>query len=162
MKTRVLGAHNLESSDTRCVSLTIDGVLALDAGSLTSGLTFPEQAALQAVFLSHSHYDHIRDIPALGLNLFRMQKSIDVYCSAEVRETVIETMLNGDIYPRLHERPPEAPTIRFNTAEAGDSFAVGAYQARALPMAHVKPSFGLEVCDPSGTTVFCSRLSKSF
>lgn len=154
MRVVFLGAHNLESSGTRCVSLLIDGVLALDAGSLTSGLTFPEQAALQAVFLSHSHYDHIRDIPALGLNLLRMGRSVDVYSSAEVRETVIETMLNGDLYPKVHERPPEAPAIRFNTVEAGDSFPIGGYQARALPMAHVKPSFGLEVIAPTGTTMF--------
>ena len=154
MKIRFLGAHNLESSGTRCVSLLVDGVLALDAGSLTSGLTFSEQAALQAVLLSHSHYDHIRDIPALGLNLLRMQKAIDIYCSAEVKETIIETMLNGDLYPRLQEKPPEAPTVRFNVVESGDSFSIEAYQVRALPMAHIKQSFGFEVTDASGRTLF--------
>ena len=153
MRLQVLGAHNLESRHTRCVSLIVDGVLALDAGSLTSGLTFTEQAKLKAVLLSHSHYDHIRDIPALGLNLFRQGKTIDIYCSAAVRETIVDTMLNGDLYPRLHERPHEAPTVRFFVVEGGTALPIQQYQVRALPVAHVKETFGFEITDSSGKTL---------
>ena len=154
VKLKVLGAHNLESSTTRCVSLLVDDVLALDAGSLTSGLTFSEQGALKAVFLSHSHYDHIRDIPGLGLNLFRQGKTVDIFCSAAVRETITDSMLNGDLYPRLHERPPETPTVRFSKIAPGVAVSIGQYQVRALPVAHVKETFGFEVCNDQGRTVF--------
>ena len=41
---RFLGTHNAESRDTRLVSFLIDEVLAVDAGSLVSELTFAEQA----------------------------------------------------------------------------------------------------------------------
>ena len=153
MKLKVLGAHNLESCNTRCVSLLVDGVLALDAGSLTSGLTFSEQAALEAVFLSHFHYDHVRDIPALGLNLFRQGKAVGIFCTAEVRETIIGTMLNGDLYPKLHERPAEAPTIRFMEIGPGAEVAAGQYRVRALPVAHVKETHGFEVSDSEGRSL---------
>ncbi len=40
MNIRVLGAHNTESRTTRYMSLLVDGILALDAGGLTSSLSF--------------------------------------------------------------------------------------------------------------------------
>ena len=153
MRLRVLGAHNLESLHTRCVSLLINDVIALDAGSITSSLTFEQQARLKVVFLSHSHYDHVKDVPALALNLFRQSASVCILCSAEVRATMVECMLNGDLYPRLHERPAAAPTIRFREAVAGTEESVGHHRLRPLPVAHAKETLGVEVSDQSGTTL---------
>ncbi len=69
MKVQFLGAHNCESLETRLVSLLVDDVLALEAGGLTSGLSFVAQLKLKGILLTHDHYDHIRDIPMLGMNL---------------------------------------------------------------------------------------------
>ena len=66
MRIRVLGAHNCETRSTRLVTLLIDDILALDAGGLTSTLTVKAQKKLKGILLTHPHYDHIRDIPALG------------------------------------------------------------------------------------------------
>ena len=65
MEIRVLGAHMLESRDTRHTCFLIDNVMALDAGSLASALTVSEQAKVAAVLLTHRHFDHIRDLPTL-------------------------------------------------------------------------------------------------
>ena len=46
MQLRILGAHNLESKDTRMECHLIDGVLALDAGSLARALIFEEHREL--------------------------------------------------------------------------------------------------------------------
>jgi len=69
MKIRFLGAHNYETKDTRLVSLLIDDVLAIDVGGLSSSLSFEEQCKIKAVLLTHQHYDHVRDIPTLAMNL---------------------------------------------------------------------------------------------
>ena len=79
MKIQFLGAHNCESATTRLVSILIDDVLALDAGSLTSTLSIEAQLNLKAVLLTHHHYDHIRDIPALGMNALFYDTSVPVY-----------------------------------------------------------------------------------
>ena len=44
MHIRLLGAHQGESRTTGFISILVDDVLAIDAGSLTSTLTFAEQA----------------------------------------------------------------------------------------------------------------------
>ena len=67
MHLRILGAHQLESRDHRLTALLVDGRLALDAGSLGRGLTLEEQGRIAAVALTHRHYDHLRDLPTLGM-----------------------------------------------------------------------------------------------
>ena len=67
MNIRILGAHNVESRTTRCISLLIDNTVAIDAGGLTSGLSISAQQRLKALLLTHQHYDHIRDIPDFDL-----------------------------------------------------------------------------------------------
>ena len=46
MDITILGAHNTESEKTRLTSLLIDDVLAIDAGALTSSLSFGAQQNL--------------------------------------------------------------------------------------------------------------------
>ena len=62
MELRILGSHNMESRDTRFETYLIDGILALDAGGLTCALTFEEQENIQAIVLTHPHFDHIRGL----------------------------------------------------------------------------------------------------
>ena len=78
MYIRVLGAHHCESQDSKLVSLLIDDVLAIDAGALTSSLSFAEQQKLTAILLTHQHYDHIKDIPAIAMNALLHETAIDV------------------------------------------------------------------------------------
>lgn len=68
MIIRFLGTHNAESKDTKLVSFVIDDVLAVDAGSLASELTFSEQKKIKSILLSHGHYDHIRGVPSFAFN----------------------------------------------------------------------------------------------
>ena len=111
MQLRVLGAHNAETESTRLVCLLVDGVLALDAGALTSNLSAEAQRALAGVLISHSHFDHVRDLPSLGINLYR-QGTVDVYGPPAALEAVAGHLLNGVVYARYHETPTaEAPAL---------------------------------------------------
>ena len=51
MEIRILGAHNSESDTARLTSLLVDGTLAVDAGGLTSSLSFSEQAKVDNILL---------------------------------------------------------------------------------------------------------------
>ncbi len=48
MKVQILGAHNCESQELRLVSILVDDSLVLDAGGLTSSLSFAEQIKINA------------------------------------------------------------------------------------------------------------------
>jgi len=110
MDIKFLGVHNCESKETKCISLLIDDILAIDAGGLTSSLSLEAQQKLKALLLTHQHYDHIKDIPALAMNLFLDGGTINIYSIAPVFEAVTSYLLDGKLYPKFLETPPAKPT----------------------------------------------------
>jgi len=151
---RILGAHNIESQSSRCISFLIDDVLAVDAGSLTSGLTFPEQRKLKAVLLTHQHYDHVRDIPALGMNFLLYEKTIEIYSTRPVFETLSAHLLNNVLYPDFMEKPPEKPAIQFKIIEPGRTETIAGYTVLPVPVNHAVPTVGYQITSADGKKVF--------
>jgi ribonuclease BN (tRNA processing enzyme) len=154
MNIRILGAHNIESQGSRCISFLIDGVLAIDAGALTSSLTFAEQQKLKAVLLTHQHYDHVRDIPSLGMNFFLFEKSIEVYGTRPVHEAISAHLLNNVLYPNYMERPPEKPAIQFRIVEPGRTELIVGYTVLPIPVIHAVPTIGYQITSSNGKKVF--------
>ena len=95
MKIRFLGVHNCESQNTKLTSLLIDDILVVDAGGLTSSLSFTAQQKLKAILLTHQHYDHIRDVPAIVFNFAMANAAIDIYSILPVYEILNTNLLNG-------------------------------------------------------------------
>jgi len=154
MEIQILGAHNIESRDTRCISLLIDDVLAIDAGTLTSSLSFAAQQKLRAVLLTHQHYDHIRDIPVLGMNFYLHENTIDIYSTLPVREALSAHLLNDNLYPNFMEKPPEKPAIRFNMVEPGRTESIAGYTVLPVTVNHAVPTVGYQVASADGKKVF--------
>jgi len=154
MQIKILGAHNTESATSRLSGLVIDGVLALDAGSLTSGLTIEEQLRLQAVLVTHRHYDHLRDIPALGMTRYLNRKPLPVYALRDVLDTLSAGLLNGEVYPRFTHRPPENPALVFMPVNPGVEFQINSYRVLPVAMPHSVPSAGYLVTGGGGVSVF--------
>jgi ribonuclease BN (tRNA processing enzyme) len=154
MEIRVLGAHNCESKTTRLTSLLIDNKLALDASSLTSSLSFKTQGKLEAVCITHGHYDHIRDIPALAMNLFLQNKSIDIYAHESVFHILKNYLLNNELYPDFFERPETLPVLRFIEIKPFQVQKIGKYQVTAIPVKHSIPAIGYQVLSEEGKTIF--------
>ena len=154
MDIQILGAHNCESYKLRLISLLIDGVLAIDAGSLASTLSFEAQQKLKAVLLTHQHYDHIRDIPAVGMNFYLAKTTINIYSLQSVYDALATHLLNGELYPKFLEEPEGKPTINFTIIEPGRSEPVAGYSILAVPVNHSVPTVGYQVTSPDGKAVF--------
>lgn len=154
MEIRILGAHNLETTSSHLVSMVIDGVLALDAGSLSSGLTLAEQAQIRAILLTHHHYDHIRDVPTLGLATM-VWGTKGIYAPDEVLNDLSHRLLNGELYPDFTIRPtPEEPTFKLHTIVPRQPLEIEGYYVRAFPVPHIVPTVGYEVRDKEGKCLF--------
>ena len=76
-----------------------------------------DQQKLKAVLLSHYHYDHIRDIPALAINFSTYKNTINIYCTQLVYDIIANNLLDGKLYPNFMERPSEKPSVRINLLE---------------------------------------------
>jgi ribonuclease BN (tRNA processing enzyme) len=154
MNIRLLGAHNCESESTRLVCLLIDDVLAVDAGAITSSLSFKAQQKIKAILLTHHHYDHIRDVPAIAMNLFLRGASVNIYSTQVVHDVLTSHLLDDKLYPLLHQRPPDNPTLRLITIQPNQPELVEGYSVLAVPVNHGVPTVGYQVTSPDGKAVF--------
>ncbi|MFC1931945.1 MBL fold metallo-hydrolase [Chloroflexota bacterium] len=154
MDIHILGAHNVESKKTKCVSVVIDNILAVDAGGLTSGLSITEQNKLKAILLTHQHYDHIRDIPTLALNLSTNGNGVDVYTTLGVRRVIETHLLNGTLYPKFQESTEVKPVISFKLIEPYKAQTIEVYEVLAVPVNHSDITVGYQISDNEGGVVF--------
>src|SRR5205814_5026011 len=100
MRLKVLGAYGASDAEHNLTGYLIDDWLAVDAGTLTSKLSFAQQARIQAVFITHPHADHIRDLPHLILN--RHGQSVGpliVFAAREVMDLLTRNIFNGLVWP---------------------------------------------------------------
>jgi len=151
---KILGAHNCESQNTKLASLLIDDSVVLDAGGLTSSLSLPAQQKLKAILLTHQHYDHIRDIPALGMSLFLSGANINIYSISPVYDILSGQLFNGKLYPNFLERPEWNPTLKFTVIEPHKAEQIEGYSVLAIPVNHSVPAVGYQVTSPDGKVLF--------
>jgi ribonuclease BN (tRNA processing enzyme) len=154
MKIRILGGHNIETNNTGCNSILIDDILAVDAGALTAKLSLKEQQNLKAVLLTHQHYDHVKDIPMLGMNLFLQGKATEIYTTRHVYDTLEERLFNDTLYPDFTKFPPEKPALHFNEVEPGRIESIAGYSILPVKVNHAVPTVGYQITSPDGKKVF--------
>lgn len=161
MNIRFLGAHNCESESTKLISLLIDDILAIDAGALTSSLSFEAQQKIRAILLTHHHYDHIRDIPVIAMNLFLRDNTINIYSIPAVYDALANHLLNDELYTNFLQKPTHNPTVRFTVIESGKLLQIEGYSVLAVPVKHSIPTVGYQVASPDGKVVFYASDSGS-
>jgi ribonuclease BN (tRNA processing enzyme) len=154
MKIQILGAHNIQSEATSCISILIDDILAIDAGTLAASLSFAAQQKLRALLITHHHYDHARDIPALGMNFMLHESSLDVYTIPATFEALQAHLLNDIVYPDFTRRPASKPALRFHTVEPGREESIAGYAVLPAAVGHAVPATGYQVTGPDGKKVF--------
>ena len=154
MKIHILGAHNIETSKTSFNSILIDDALAIDAGALTTNLALNEQQNLQAILISHQHYDHVKDIPILGLNFYLCKKTIELYTIKHAYEVLDALLFDDSLYPDFTKRPPENPTLHFNILEPGKSKQIAGYSVLPVKVNHMVPTVGYQITSSEGKKVF--------
>ncbi len=154
MNIKFLGAHNCESQNTKFISLLIDGTLAIDAGGLTSSLSFEAQQKLKAILLTHQHYDHIRDVPAIAMNFYLCGTAINIYSTQPVYNALTTYLLDGKLYPKFLEQPQGDPTIKFTIIEPYQIERIEGYNVLAVKVNHAVPTVGYQITSPDGKVVF--------
>ena len=155
MKVKFLGTYNAESKYTRLVSILIDGIIAVDAGSLTSELSFPEQEKIKAILLSHGHYDHIKCVPAFAFN--NACQTTQVYALQDTLEILASHLVDGLIYPKFTKITPvcEEQSLEFVALEPFIPFNIQGYTVLPLPVNHNNISaVGFEITSKDGKRLF--------
>ncbi|MBK6691147.1 MAG: 3',5'-cyclic-nucleotide phosphodiesterase [Myxococcales bacterium] len=147
MELRIVGCHGGETPRHRTSAFVVDDRIAIDAGSLTSGLELKAQCALEAVLVSHAHLDHIRDLATIADN--RVQNGCKPLLIAGARPTLgllRKHFFNDKLWPDFSVIPsPEKPTIRYLEIKPGVVTDIAGYRVRAIPVSHTIDCFAFIV-----------------
>ena len=118
MNIKVLGCHGGELPRHRTTCFLIDGKLAIDAGAITAALELEDIVRIDDIFLTHSHFDHVKDVPLMtDLLVGKREKPVIVHGPAETMEAMDKDVFNNRVWPDFRTIPtPEKPVIAFDMA----------------------------------------------
>jgi ribonuclease BN (tRNA processing enzyme) len=149
LKLRILGCSGGELPRHRTTCFLVDGKLAIDAGALTASLPLRDLLAVDDIVLTHSHFDHVKDVPLLAdLLVGRRRTPVRVHASTACAKTLRRSIFNGELWPDFTRIPhPRAPVLEIVTFAPGRTFRIGEYTVRSVPVHHPVESVGLVVSD---------------
>lgn len=164
MKLRILGCSGgIGGAEMRSTSLLLDGRILLDAGTGVGDLTLNEMAAVEHVFLTHAHMDHIASLPLMLDSVWGMNPiPLTVHAPNGVLEALKTHIFNWVIWPDFSVLPsPANPCLIFKPFNVGDSFDIGGGVIHALPVDHNVPAVAYEISTLQGSTVFSGDTGSS-
>ena len=158
MRLKVLGAYGASDATHNLTGYLIDDRIAVDAGTLTSKLTFAQQARVEQVFITHAHADHIRDLPHLIHNRFSQNvPPLTVIASKDVMEQLRGHVFNDIVWPdfaRFINPETGKPAVEYKALQVGRRWEVDGAAFTALRVDHLVPAAGVIVEIAGGTLAF--------
>jgi ribonuclease BN (tRNA processing enzyme) len=147
VKLQVLGCHGGELPRCKSTCFLVDGVLALDAGALTATLPLEEVCRVDDILVTHSHFDHVKDLPLLAdLVVGQRDRPITIHASSECARTLRDNMFNNSLWPDFTKIPTaKKPVLQIKPFKAGSTFKIGKYQVQSVKVSHPVESCGFVV-----------------
>ena len=156
MQIKVLGCSGGIGSGLRTTSLLFEREVLIDAGTGVGDLSLEQMQAIAAVYITHSHLDHVCGLAFMADNLFDLiDKPIDVYTTAPTLSALREHLFNWKLWPDFSKLPSEERgLIRFHEILVGQSAHTNCKKITAFEVLHTVPAVGYAVEGPAGTFVF--------
>ncbi|GAC1344093.1 MAG: 3',5'-cyclic-nucleotide phosphodiesterase [Myxococcales bacterium] len=144
MKIRVLGCHGGELPKHRTTCFLLDGKVCVDAGAITSTLELDEIIQIDDILLTHSHFDHMKDVPLMSDLLVGNRKTpVLVHGPAETMEAMDKDVFNNRVWPDFRTIPTrENPVMAFSVLPVNKPVQVKGYRVTAVPVQHPVYSVG--------------------
>lgn len=145
----MLGCSGGELPRHRTTCFLVDGKLAIDAGALTASLPLEELLRVDDIVLTHSHFDHVKDVPLLSdLIVGRRKKPLRVHASTACARTLHRSIFNDELWPDFTRIPDQrAPVLEIRPFDPRRPFRAGRYSVRPVPVDHPVESVGFVLSD---------------
>lgn len=150
MRIRVLGCSGALCRNKNTTSFLLDQSVLIDAGTGVGNLTLSEMLAVDYVFLTHAHLDHVASLPlmldAIGSS---RSKPVTVYALPETMEMLQAHIFNDVIWPDFSRIPSvDSPFMTFQPVQVGEMVSVAGLNVTVLPAVHSVPAVGYAVQEP--------------
>lgn len=153
---RVLGCSGAIAQGCRTTSFLLGKHILVDAGTGVGDLTLDEMQAIDHVFLTHSHLDHIAALP-LMLDAVSSRRTcpVEVHALPETLNALRQHIFNNVIWPDFTRIPTaETPFLRLQPLAIGDLLNLAGTTLEVLPARHSVPAVGYAARGATGWWVY--------
>ncbi len=163
MHIRVLGASGGIGNGARTTALLVDNDILIDAGTGVADLSLDAMAAIDHVFLTHAHLDHVACIPFLLDSVAsRRTRPLVVHAQEATLAVLRAHLFNNALWPDFTVIPTrEAPYLRFELLPPGASTTLGGRRLRSIPVSHSIPAVGYLLGNGSASLAFSGDTSST-
>jgi ribonuclease BN (tRNA processing enzyme) len=157
MQIRVLGCSGSIAAGSRTTSFLLDTSVLIDAGTGVGDLSLEEMCAVDHIFITHSHLDHVLAIGLLADSVSRRRRAaarppVQVHALAETLAALRTHVFNGVIWPDFTRLPDaQNPALQFVPLAIGEVVSVGERRIEVLPAQHTVPAVGYAVLGADGS-----------
>jgi cAMP phosphodiesterase len=154
VQLRVVGCHGGETPKHRTCAFLLDERIAIDAGSLTSGLDLALQCKLEAVLVSHSHLDHIRDLATIADNRAQIGcPPLQIVGTKPTLDVLKKHFFNDLLWPDFAAIPTKKePTIVYKVLKPEVRSEIAGFGVRAISVTHTIDTSAF-IVDKDGASV---------
>ncbi|MFT4172568.1 MAG: 3',5'-cyclic-nucleotide phosphodiesterase [Rhodocyclaceae bacterium] len=157
MDVSILGCSGgIGGADVRTTALRVDHDILIDCGTGVGALELSELAAIDHVFLTHAHMDHIALLPMLIDSASELRdKPLIVHAREETLQVLHAHIFNWRIWPDFTRIPsPQAPSLKFERIRVGQTVQLGERRITAMPATHAVPALGYRLAAAGGSLAF--------
>ncbi|MFZ6657322.1 MBL fold metallo-hydrolase [Undibacterium sp. TJN19] len=143
MNLKILGCSGgIGGKEPYTTTMLIDGDILLDAGTGLSGLHLEQLVAIDHVFLSHCHLDHVAGLALLLDAVFGKRATpVTVHASAEVLHGLKTHIFNWVVWPDFSSLPnAETPAMRYQEMAPGTTVELDGRLITSHPVNHTSGS----------------------
>lgn len=145
---KILGAAGSYSHENKATSFLIGKNIIIDAGNIIEGLG-EECCDIEHIFISHTHFDHIVDLPFVLESYFECRKKpLKVYALNESIHTLQEHLFNWSIWPDFQNIPLNSSgekSLQFIPVEYGQTIQIDDTEITILKSNHTIPTCGYKI-----------------
>jgi cAMP phosphodiesterase len=163
MQIRILGASGGIGDGARTTSLLVDGRILIDAGTGVADLALEQMAAIDHIFLTHAHLDHVACIPFLADSVgSRRRQPLVVHAQAATLDVLRQHVFNNALWPDFTVIPSaEKPYLRFEELAPGASLTLDGRRFQSIPVSHSIPAVGYLVGNGRASLAFSGDTSST-
>jgi ribonuclease BN (tRNA processing enzyme) len=156
MKLRVLGCSGGIGGNLHTTSFVVDHDILIDAGTGVGELSLTELSMIDHVFITHSHMDHICNLPLLLDSVWGMRSHpVIVYATSATLEILRQHIFNWKVWPDFCEIPDrQHPVMRYHEITPGEAVDLQGRRITPIPAVHTVPAVGFHLDSGAASLVF--------
>jgi ribonuclease BN (tRNA processing enzyme) len=166
MQIKILGCSGGIGGELRTTSFLVDHDILVDAGTGASDLSVEALTAIDHIFVTHSHLDHIQCIPLMADTVIGLRdRPITIHATIETWNIIKNHVFNWKVWPDFTVIPDAVnPVLTYSEIKMGETVELGGRRFTPIPANHVVPAVGYHIEGAkesmvfTGDTTSCSAL----